>query len=187
MRIKAKDLAQILGVTKVTVSRWENGKEQLSPACDRLIRFLYENRIFKQVCELGIEKLESSTLKSMLAMLCEPRTSLEEVFKNIKRRQIHSKIAIPIPKLDFFARALDSYLGVEFKGVSFKSEQVSSNSGIDTDIRLEHASRGALRSYLEVVTTVGLPNIGIGTTVDDILTQSLTPPTMPSKGGWASA
>jgi len=117
MKIRAKDLAQILGVTKVTVSRWENQKEQISPACDRLIRFLYDNKIFKQTCEIvrpGIEKLESQAMKSMLISLCEPKTSMEDVFRNIKRGYTHSKIWIPISNLNFPADVfVDSNLMIE--------------------------------------------------------------------------
>jgi putative zinc finger/helix-turn-helix YgiT family protein len=97
MEIRAKDLAQILGVTKVTVSRWENEREQISPACDRLIRLLYGNRIFEQTCQVvrpEIDKLEYKLIKAALASVCEPKTSIEEVFRNIKRRHIRSEISI---------------------------------------------------------------------------------------------
>jgi putative zinc finger/helix-turn-helix YgiT family protein len=99
MGIRAKDLAQILGVTKVTVSRWENEREQISPACDRLIRLLYGNRIFEQTCRVvrpEIGKLQSQIVKAILTSVCEPKTSIiEEVFRNIRRRHIHSEILIP--------------------------------------------------------------------------------------------
>jgi putative zinc finger/helix-turn-helix YgiT family protein len=98
MKLKAKDLAQILGVTKVTVSRWENEKEQISPACDRLIRLLYGNKVFEQTCELlkpEIGKLKSQVVKGMLSSVCQPKTSIEDVFRNIGRRHVHSEISIP--------------------------------------------------------------------------------------------
>jgi putative zinc finger/helix-turn-helix YgiT family protein len=39
--LKAKELAQCLGVTDVSLSRWENGASPISPAADRLLRTLY--------------------------------------------------------------------------------------------------------------------------------------------------
>ncbi|MBI5740977.1 MAG: helix-turn-helix domain-containing protein [Nitrospirae bacterium] len=41
MRLKASELAQLLSVHKVTLSRWENGSEKISMGYDKLIRFLY--------------------------------------------------------------------------------------------------------------------------------------------------
>ncbi|MBI5194837.1 MAG: helix-turn-helix domain-containing protein [Nitrospirae bacterium] len=41
MNLKANELAQILSVHKVTVSRWENEAEKISIGYDKLIRFLY--------------------------------------------------------------------------------------------------------------------------------------------------
>jgi len=38
---KSKDLAAILGVTKSTISKWENGKTKIGEAHDRLLRSLY--------------------------------------------------------------------------------------------------------------------------------------------------
>lgn len=39
--LKAKDLAASLGVNDATVSRWENGKQQIGEGSDRLLRALY--------------------------------------------------------------------------------------------------------------------------------------------------
>jgi putative zinc finger/helix-turn-helix YgiT family protein len=42
MGIKAKDFAEILGVTKVAVSRWENSSKPLAKITDRLIRCVFQ-------------------------------------------------------------------------------------------------------------------------------------------------
>jgi putative zinc finger/helix-turn-helix YgiT family protein len=39
--LKAKELARCLGVTDVSLSRWETGASPISPAADRLLRTLY--------------------------------------------------------------------------------------------------------------------------------------------------
>lgn len=41
LHLKAVELAKILGVDKVTVSRWENDAKQISVANDKLIRLIY--------------------------------------------------------------------------------------------------------------------------------------------------
>lgn len=41
LQLKAKELAQTLGVTPQTVSRWENGKKEIGEPHDRLLRSIY--------------------------------------------------------------------------------------------------------------------------------------------------
>lgn len=42
--MSATELAEFLGVTPVTVSRWENGKESVGPQSDRLLRAFFVTR-----------------------------------------------------------------------------------------------------------------------------------------------
>ena len=44
MGVSAKGLARLLGVTTVTISRWENNKEKVGAQSDRLLRCLYLTR-----------------------------------------------------------------------------------------------------------------------------------------------
>jgi putative zinc finger/helix-turn-helix YgiT family protein len=48
--LKANELATILGVTKVTVSRWENDKEKIGLPTDKLIRLFYIQK-FQEKCK----------------------------------------------------------------------------------------------------------------------------------------
>ncbi len=49
MHLKSKELAQLLSVHKVTVSRWESEAEKVSIGNDKLIRFLY-TQMFQEKC-----------------------------------------------------------------------------------------------------------------------------------------
>lgn len=54
MRCSAKELASILGVNPVTVSRWENETEKVGVANDKLIRLLYI-QIVQEKCHKVLE------------------------------------------------------------------------------------------------------------------------------------
>ena len=54
MGIKAKDFAEILGVTKVAVSRWENSAGPLPAMTDRLIRCVFLLHRLKGKTPVGI-------------------------------------------------------------------------------------------------------------------------------------
>jgi putative zinc finger/helix-turn-helix YgiT family protein len=67
MGLKAKEFAELLGTTDVTVSRWETGSNDIDPKTDRLIRLLV------------VRKLEEETntvlLRGLYRMLAEVRPS----------------------------------------------------------------------------------------------------------------
>jgi putative zinc finger/helix-turn-helix YgiT family protein len=44
MRLKAVELASLMGVNKVTLSRWETNTEPISTAADRLLRYIYATK-----------------------------------------------------------------------------------------------------------------------------------------------
>lgn len=58
MRLKAKDLSQILGVHKVTVSRWENDKEPIGASADRLLRLLYDMKLLQNTIRAAKADIE---------------------------------------------------------------------------------------------------------------------------------
>lgn len=80
--LKATELAELLGVYKVSVSRWETGKEQIGVANDRLVRVLY------------LRKIEEE---------CKKKVDLSSIFKNIARKtqksmqELHKPIQIKMP------------------------------------------------------------------------------------------
>lgn len=94
MGIKAIDLAQIMGVSKVTVSRWENGKERISSVADRLVRTLYRLKILEQMCTLArpeVEKLKARSvdvnkIKEVFDLSCSVMAQTEAIFKSIGRQ-----------------------------------------------------------------------------------------------------
>lgn len=63
MGLKAKDLAQMLNVSPVTVSRWENGAEEIGASNDKLIRLFYIQSIQEQC-----HKVFGGTLLKLKAM-----------------------------------------------------------------------------------------------------------------------
>ena len=56
--LKANELATVLGVTKVTVSRWENDKEKIGLTTDRLIRLFYTQK-FQEKCKTIINMVDA--------------------------------------------------------------------------------------------------------------------------------
>jgi putative zinc finger/helix-turn-helix YgiT family protein len=75
MRIKAKDFAEMLGVTKVAVSRWENSKGALPPITDRLIR-----------CVFLLHRLKQRTPETVRAFLEQFQSRLSGIQKQARVR-----------------------------------------------------------------------------------------------------
>jgi len=99
---KAKDFADMLGVTKVTVSRWENKDGPIGVGCDRFIRVLYTNRLLRSKCEIAMPEItrlkseikETSLIEDFIA-LCDWIGKTDISLKDIKKRYIKSRISIP--------------------------------------------------------------------------------------------
>ena len=51
LELQANELARVLGVSKVTVSRWENNKVKIDKAYDAILRSLIKNREMLAVLE----------------------------------------------------------------------------------------------------------------------------------------
>ncbi len=69
LHLKANELAQILGVNKVTVSRWENEEENIGIANDKLIRMIYIQMCQEKCKEIfaivgSIRTIDASMVKS---------------------------------------------------------------------------------------------------------------------------
>ena len=57
MHLKAVELAKIIGVDKVTVSRWENDAAQISVANDKLLRLIYVQK-YQEKCDIILEIID---------------------------------------------------------------------------------------------------------------------------------
>lgn len=75
MGIKAKDFAEMLGVTKVAVSRWENSQQPLAAITDRLIR-----------CVFLLHRLKQRPRAEIKALLEEFQAGLAEINKQSPSR-----------------------------------------------------------------------------------------------------
>ena len=78
MRLKANELAALLGVHKVTVSRWENNEEAIGSSSDRLLHYIYATRHIEE-------------LASRLGEFGGERVS-EEIRHRVRRLEEHAKI-----------------------------------------------------------------------------------------------
>jgi putative zinc finger/helix-turn-helix YgiT family protein len=102
MGIKAIDLARIMGVSKVTVSRWENGRERISSVADRLVRTLYRLKMLEEMCVLArpeVEKLKTRSvdvdkIKEVFDSSCSVMAQTEAIFKSIGRQVHEGRILI---------------------------------------------------------------------------------------------
>jgi len=76
MGIKAKDFAEMLGVTKVAVSRWEHSQRPLAAVTDRLIR-----------CVFLLHRLKRKRPTEIRALLEEFQVRLSEIKKEPSSRK----------------------------------------------------------------------------------------------------
>jgi putative zinc finger/helix-turn-helix YgiT family protein len=58
MHLKAVEFAKMLDVTKVTISRWENNKEKIGQASDKLIRLTY-TQTYQEKCNKVLKIIDS--------------------------------------------------------------------------------------------------------------------------------
>lgn len=73
--LKAKDLARCLGVTDVSLSRWETGASPINPAADRLLRTLYSLRTVQAGRAIEPQKFVTAFLEDLkrIATVKAPR------------------------------------------------------------------------------------------------------------------
>jgi len=102
MGLKAKDISELFGVHKVTVSRWETGREPIKLHYDRLIRFLYNSQKLQEACKTlqqSMEKMASNQIDPLKHLLraCHMMRA-ENLFAAPVRRKQHMRpemISVP--------------------------------------------------------------------------------------------
>ncbi len=100
--LTATDLAKTIGITKETVSRWENGKTDISGESDRLLRFACLFEFFQQRRLEDKDKLDSAMeeVRQLTSL------NLPSVFRNLDELATGSKqITINPGKLSQFGVA----------------------------------------------------------------------------------
>ena len=75
MGMSARELARLLGVTTVTISRWENNKEKVGAQSDRLLRCLYLTRS-KGLTAAKVSKM----LEEVMCGIVERKPKAEPIF-----------------------------------------------------------------------------------------------------------
>ncbi len=75
MGMSAKELTRLLGVTAVTISRWENNKEKVGAQSDRLLRCLYLTRS-KGLTAPKVSKM----LQEVMCGIVEKKPKAEPIF-----------------------------------------------------------------------------------------------------------
>ena len=65
IELKATDLARDLGITNVTISRWETGARPINPVADRLLRLLYSLHTVQKRRAVEPAKFVKSFLETM--------------------------------------------------------------------------------------------------------------------------
>jgi hypothetical protein len=131
---------------------------------------------------------------------------MEDVFRNIRRRHVRSKITIPISNLSFLAGALDSDLSIELmeKETSVRTKQIGGQWVPVANFKREiaYGTAAGIGTYDPTNIVIGTcagttiviepkfgvgPNVEIGTTVDELTSPLSAPIIRPSGREWASA
>lgn len=95
MGLSSMELAKEFGVSKVTVSRWENDAEKIGPANDKLIRLRYCLNHLKDLRESGKQESSSEQVARWIDNLIAQGGAVFASFKEEKRKGKHKGIFIP--------------------------------------------------------------------------------------------
>lgn len=96
MRLKATDLAQILGVHKVTLSRWENDKEPIGASADRLLRLLYDMKLLQNTITAAKADIERRSFLDISRKFESFTSQSEERLRVIRGKTLRpEQITIP--------------------------------------------------------------------------------------------
>jgi putative zinc finger/helix-turn-helix YgiT family protein len=95
MGLSSIELAKQFGVSKVTVSRWENDAEKIGPANDKLIRLRYCLNSLKDLRTSEEQKVNNEQLNKWIDNFIAQGEGIFAAFKEERRKGKHKKIFIP--------------------------------------------------------------------------------------------
>jgi len=84
MEVSGKELADVIGVTPETMSRWENNRDPITPAMEKLIRLMVIARLGEKVPAMDFDPKEVADMR--ILSVCQDSAKPQMCFERVKVR-----------------------------------------------------------------------------------------------------